>query len=133
MWERISNFPAYRSLQSRHPNKWITYLLLQEHLWYILNFSFVWVLSNAFNCNYLLAWKTLWCITWNAFSFIRLCLIFRSFWLCLIVFVPMICLNDVFLRKAMILVALNTLSSILLTLDISQCLLIIFLIFGKGE
>ena len=61
------------------------------------------------------------------------CLIFRSFWLCLIVFVPMICLNDVFLRKAMILVALNTLSSILLTLDISQCLLIIFLIFGKGE
>ena len=34
-------------------------------------------------------------------------LTFRSFWQCLIVFVQMICLNDVFLLKAMTGVALN--------------------------
>ena len=58
-------------------------------------------------------------------------LTFRSFWLCLIVFVPIICLNDVFMRKAMTSVALNTFLTVLLIFNICQCLLIISLIFGK--
>ena len=62
---------------------------------------------------------------------VAFCLTFSSFWLCLIVFVPMICLNDVFLRKAMTGVALNTFPNVLLIFNICQCLLIISLIFGK--
>ena len=43
----------------------------------------------------------------------------------------MICLNDVFLRKAMTGVALNTFPNVLLIFNICQCLLIIYLMFGK--
>ena len=46
-------------------------------------------------------------------------------------FVPMISLNDVFLRKAITGVALNTFANVLLIFNICQCLLIISLIFGK--
>ena len=53
------------------------------------------------------------------------------FWLWLIVFEPMICLNDVFLRKAVIGVALNTFPNLLLISNICQCLLINFVEFGK--
>ena len=42
------------------------------------------------------------------FSLVAFWLAFRSFWLCLIVFVRMICLNDVFLWKAMTGIALIT-------------------------
>ena len=37
---------------------------------------------------------------------VSICLTFRSFWLCLIVFVTMICVNDVLLWKSMTGVAL---------------------------
>ena len=59
------------------------------------------------------------------------CLTFRKFWLCLIVFVPKIYFKDVYLRKAMTDVALNTFPNILLIFNICQCLFIISLIFGK--
>ena len=58
-------------------------------------------------------------------------LTFESVWLCLIVFVPMICLNDVFLRKAMTGIALNLFPNVLLKFNVCQCLLIISLIFVK--
>ena len=50
----------------------------------------------------------------------------------MIVFVPMICLNDVFLWKAMTGVALNTFPNVSLMFNIYQCSLIIYLIFGKA-
>ena len=59
------------------------------------------------------------------------CLTFRKFWLCLIVFVQKIYFKDVFLRKAMTDVALNTFPNILLIFNIYQCLFIISLIFVK--
>ena len=59
------------------------------------------------------------------------CLTFKWFWLWLIVFVSMTCLNDLFLRKDMISVALNTFPNLLLLFNICQCLLIIYLIFIK--
>ena len=46
------------------------------------------------------------------------CLAFRSFWLPVIVLVPMIYLNDVFLRKAMTGVALITFPNVLLKFNI---------------
>ena len=46
-WNGISDFLTYCILQSRYSNKYITYLLLQETLWYILNFSFLWLLPNV--------------------------------------------------------------------------------------
>ena len=65
------------------------------------------------------------------FRSVAFCLTFRSFWLSLIVFVPMIYLNDVFLWKAMTGGALNTFPNVLLIFNICQCILMIFLIFGK--
>ena len=59
------------------------------------------------------------------------CLTFRKFWLCLIVFVQKIYFKDVFLRKAMTDVALNTFSNILLIFNICQCLSIVSLMFSK--
>ena len=64
------------------------------------------------------------------FSFI-FCLAFRGFWLCLIVFVPMTYINEVFLWKAMIGVALNTFPNVLLILEINHWLLIVSVIFVK--
>ena len=64
-------------------------------------------------------------------SLVMFCLTFKRFWLWLIVFEPMICLNDVFLRKAVIEVALNTFPNLLLISNIYQCLLINFLEFCK--
>ena len=61
------------------------------------------------------------------------CLTFKYFWLWLMVIVPIICLKDVFLRKVMTGVALNTFRNVLLIFDICQCLLIISLMFGKVE
>ena len=60
------------------------------------------------------------------FPLVTFCLLFRS-----TVFVPVVCLNDVFLWKAMNVVALNTFSDVLLIFNTYQCLLIISLIFGK--
>ena len=60
-------------------------------------------------------------------SLVTYCLTLRSFWLWLIVIVPIICLSDVFLRKAMTAVALNPFPNVLLIFNICQCLLIIFL------
>ena len=57
-------------------------------------------------------------------------LTFKSFWLCLIVFVPVIRTNDAFLRNTMIGVDLNAFLNALLIFHIYQCLLIC-LIFGK--
>ena len=62
---------------------------------------------------------------------VAFCLTFSSFSLCLTVFVPMIFLNDVILRKAMTGVAFNTFPNVLLLFNICRCLLIISLIFGK--
>ena len=98
---------------------------------YILSsFSFVWVLPNV-----------LVAITFshekhrNVFRgiyshFLTFCLTFRSFWLSLIVFAPIVCLNDVYLQKAMISVVLNPSMNVFLIFNMCQCLLIISLIFG---
>ena len=59
-------------------------------------------------------------------------LICRSFWLWFIVFAPMTCPNDVFLRKAVTSVSLNTAPNVLLIFNICQCLLIIPHIFDKN-
>ena len=82
-------------------------------------------------CNYLLTWEALWCIARNAFSFSHIFFYFQKYLLWLIVFVPMICLKDVFLRKAITGVSLNTFPNVLLIFNIFHCLLIIYLIFGK--
>ena len=82
-------------------------------------------------CNYLLIWEVSWCITWNEFSFSHIWLTFRSFWLWLIVSVPIICLNDVLLWKTLTGVALNTFPNVLLIFNICQFLLITFLMFGN--
>ena len=65
------------------------------------------------------------------FPLFTFCLTFRSFWLWVIVFVPMICLNHLFLQKAVNGVALNTFPNVLLIFNICQCLSIICPIFGK--
>ena len=74
--------------------------ILQESLWNMLNFSFVWVLSNVVvviicwheRLRYVLHGT-------NTFSFSSICLTCSIFLLCLIVFVPVICPNNVFLWK----------------------------------
>ena len=98
---------------------------------YILSiFSFVWVLPNV-----------LVVITFshekhrNVFRgiyslFLTFCLTFRSFCLSLIVFAPIVCLNDEYLQKAMIGVVLNPSMNVLWTFNMCQYLLIISLIFG---
>ena len=112
-------------------------ILIKKHHSYFnkklcnINFFVVWVLSNI----------AVAIIYWHErhrdvlqgmhSPLVAFCLRFRSFWLCLIVFVPMICLNDVFLRKAMSGVALKTAPNALLIFDICQYLLIISLIFGN--
>ena len=62
---------------------------------------------------------------------VTFCLTFSSFWLCLIVFASMICLNDVFLRTALTGVSLNTFPNALLIFSIYQCLLMVSLIFRE--
>ena len=76
---------------------------------YILIFSFVWVLANVMVA----------IICWNErhryvlhrmhSPLVAFCLTVRCFWCSLIVFVPMIFLNNVFLQKGMTGVAFNTL------------------------
>ena len=100
------------------------------YIMYILSiFSFVWVLPNV-----------LVVITFshekhrNVFRgiyshFLTFCLTFRSFWLSLIVFAPIVCLNDVYLQKALIGVVLNPSMNVLWIFNMCQCLLIISLIF----
>ena len=99
-------------------------------IYIISSFSFVWVLPNV-----------LVAITFshekhrNVFRgiyshFLTFCLTFRSFWLSLIVFAPIVCLNDVYLQKAMISVVLNPSMNVFLIFNMCQCLLIISLIFG---
>ena len=80
----VSNFLTYCILQSRYCNKQI-----KGKFGIFVKFFFC---LGAFKCggyDYLSAWKILWCI--NVFSFSCILLNFSSFWLCLIVFVPMIC------------------------------------------
>lgn len=82
-------------------------------------------------CNYLLASKALLCITHGMHSqFVTFSLTFRSFWLSLIVFETIACLKDVYLRKAMIVVALNASLNVLLIFNVCHCLLIISLKFS---
>ena len=91
---------------------------MQETLWYIVNFSFVWVLANIVVVT----------ICWHErhrdvlrgmhSPLVTFCFTFRTFWLSLIVFVPMICLNDVFLQKTITGVALNTFPNVLLIFNI---------------
>ena len=98
---------------------------------YMLNFSFVWMLSNivaAIICWYEGHRDVLHGMHSPLVTF---CLTFRGSWLWLIMFVPMISLNDVFLWKAMTGVTLNTFANVLLIFNICQCLLVISLIFGK--
>ena len=93
-------------------------------------FSFVWVLSNVVVV--IICWHERHCDLWSAFSFSCILLNFRNSWLCLIIFLYIICLNELFWRKAMTGVALNTFPNVLFILNICQCLLIISLInFGK--
>ena len=63
---------------------------------------------------------------------IKWCFIFRSFWLCLIVFLPMSYVKDIFLRKAMTGVTLNTFPKVLLTFNICHCLKLEYM-FSKME
>ena len=51
---------------------------------------------------------------------VAFCLTFRSSSLCLIVFIPTICLNGVFLRKAMTDVTLNTSPNVLLIFNVIE-------------
>ena len=127
----VSDFPTYYTLQNRHSNQSITYLILQEILWHMLNFSFVWILSNVVTA--IICWYDRYRDVLHGIHspLVTFCLTFRSFCLWLIVFAPMICLDDVFLRKAMTGVALNTFLNVLLIFNICQCLLINCLIFDK--
>ena len=97
----------------------------------MLNFPFVCVLSNV------VVAINFWHeshrdVLHDLHSFLAtFCLTFRSFRLWLIVFVPMMCLKDVFLWKAMAGVALSTFPNALLMFNISQFSLIIYQIFSK--
>ena len=106
------------------------YKKLIYYIYILSSFSFVWVLPNV-----------LVAITFshekhrNVFRgiyshFLTFYLTFRSFWLSLIVFAPIVCLNDVYLQKDMIAVVLNPSLNVLLIFNMCQCLLIISLIFG---
>ena len=97
----------------------------------MLHFSFVWVLANVVVA--IICWHKRYRHVLHGIHspLVAFCLAFRSFWLSLIVFVPLICLNDVFLRKAMTGVALNVFPNVLLIFNICQCLLMISLIFSK--
>ena len=119
MWKGVSNFSTYCVFQSRH-------------LWYILNFYFVWVLANVVVAIICRHEKHRDVLHWVYFRLVAFYLTFRSFWSSLIVFLPIICLNDVFLRKAMTGVALDTFPNVLLIFNICHCLLMISLIFGKA-
>ena len=55
-------------------------------------------------------------------SLVLFCLTFESFYFSLIVFVPLIYLDNRFLRKAMIAIALNTSPNVLLMFNICRCL-----------
>ena len=101
-------------------------------MWYILNFSFIWLLSNvafAIIPGHERHRDVLYIMHSPLVAFY---LTFRSFWLWLIVFIAMICLNDVCLRKAMTGVALN-IYWYLIYINILKWLLVIFLIFGKVQ
>ena len=84
-------------------------------------------------CNYLLTWDASWCIAWNIFSFNHILLDRKK----VLVVNDCICTNDcfnnVFMWKAIAGVALNTFPNVLLIFNISQCLVIISLIFCKIE
>ena len=97
----------------------------------MLNISFIWVLSNVVVV--IICWHEKYRDILHGMHspLVAFCFAFSSFWLCLIVFVPMIYFNDVFLRKAVTDAALNTFLNVLLIFNICHCLLIISLIFGK--
>ena len=86
----------------------------------MLNFYFLWVLSNV----------AVGIICWNErdgdvlhrmHSFlITFFLTFRNFCLCVIIFVPTIFVNDMLLREALSGVAQNTFPNVLLDFNISQ-------------
>ena len=94
--------------------------------------SFVWVLSNV----------AVAIICWHEGErgvlheihspLVAFSLTLKSFWLCLIVFVPMICLDNVFSLKVMTCVTFNTFPDVLLIFNICQRLSIVSLIFGKA-
>ena len=97
----------------------------------MLNFPFVWVLSNVVVA--IIFWhESHRDVLHDLHSSLDIfCLTFRSFQLWLIVFVPMMCLNDAFLWNAMAAVALSTFPNVLLMFNICQFSLIIHQIFGK--
>ena len=97
---------------------------------YILSiFSFVWVLPNVLvvitfsHEKYRNVFRGIYSL------FLTFCLTFRSFWLSLIAFAPIVCLDE-YLQKAMIGVVLNPSMNVLWIFNMCQCLLIISLIFG---
>ena len=104
---------------------------MQEILLYMLNFSFVWMLSNVVVA--IICWHERHPDVLHGMHspLVTFCFTFRSFWLWMILLVPMISLKDVFLQKAITGVALNTFPTVLLIFNIYQCLLIIFMVFGK--
>ena len=112
MWKGVSDFVPYCILRGDILiSKYYSYL---ETLWYILNFSFVWVHENVVVATICWHERHRDVLHWMHSPSVAFSLTFRSFSLSLIVFVPMICFNDVFLRKAMTGVALNTFPHILL-------------------
>ena len=70
--------------------------------------------SKCCGCNYLMQERHRDVLHGMHSPIVAVWLTFRSFWWCLIVFVQMICLNDVFLLKAMTGVALNTFLNVFL-------------------
>ena len=83
----------------------------------MLNFSFVWVLSNVVVA--IICWHERHCDVLHEMNFL---LVAFCLTLYLIVFLPMICFKDVFLQKAMTDVTLNKFPNVLLIFNICQYL-----------
>ena len=95
----------------------------------MVGLTIAWVLPNivvAITCWQQSHGDSLWGVHSPSVSF---GVFFINFRLPLVVFAPMICLNDVFLRNAITVVVLNTSPNVLSMFDICQCFLISSLIF----
>ena len=97
----------------------------------ILIFYFFWALANVVVA--VICWHERHCDVLHGIHspLIAFCFTWRSFWLSLIVFVPISYLSKVFLRKTLTGVTLNTFPNLLLIFNICKCLLMISLIFCK--
>ena len=95
------------------------------------NISFVWVLSNDVVAIIYCRERHHRIFQGVHSSKVAFCLTFRSFCLSLVVCTPMIYLNNVFLRNAIIRLFFNSSLNVLLISSICQQLLIIYLRFAK--